>query len=104
MHLLRFQFILNFDKIAAKLQEIGNLRSVLSDKCLTVKQWQANELKFIDSKYSLLEDLTNGLQKAQHQHFNDENKLGNIARFKRQPQPQLQEFKFKNSKQAFKTN
>ena len=30
-----------------------------------MKQWRANELKFIDSKQSLLEDLANALQKTQ---------------------------------------
>ena len=30
-----------------------------------MKQWRANELKFIDSKKSLLEDLANALQKTQ---------------------------------------
>ena len=96
MYLLCFQFILNFDKITAKLQEIDNLRSNLSDKSFTVKQRQTDELNFIDSKYSLLEELTNGLQKAQHQHFNDENKLVSRARFKRQRDKEVFNRKCKN--------
>ena len=52
------------DEVTAKLQEIVNLRSHIFDKNLTVKQWRANELKFIDAKKSLLEDLANVLQKT----------------------------------------
>ena len=51
------------DEVTVKLQEIVNLRSNLFDKNLIVKQWRANELKFLDSKKSSLEELKNTLQK-----------------------------------------
>ena len=50
MYLLCFQFIVSLDEVTEKLQEIGNLHSNLFNKNLTVKQWQANELRVIDSK------------------------------------------------------
>lgn len=53
------------DEVTVKLQEIVNLRSNLFDKNLIVKQWRANELKFLDSKKSSLEELKNTLQKTQ---------------------------------------
>ena len=53
------------DEVTVKLQEIVNLRSNLFDKNLIVKQRQANELKFLDSKKSSLEELKNTLQKTQ---------------------------------------
>ena len=53
------------DEVTVKLQEIVNLRSNLFDKNLIIKQWPANELKFLDSKKSSLEELKNTLQKTQ---------------------------------------
>eukprot|EP00794_Sanderia_malayensis_P004310 gene4309-4881_t len=48
-------------EVASKLQDIVHL----FDRSLTVKTWQANELKFLDSKKSSLEELNNTLQKVQ---------------------------------------
>ena len=53
------------DEVTVKLEEIVNLRSNLFDKNLIIKQWRANELKFLDSKKSSLEELKNTLQKTQ---------------------------------------
>ena len=53
------------DGVTGQLQEMVNRHSNLFDNYLTVKQWQANELNFIDAKISLLENLANVLQKTQ---------------------------------------
>ena len=49
MYMLCFKFLLSVDEVTAKIQEIGNLHSNLFYKNLTVKQWQANELRVVDS-------------------------------------------------------
>ncbi|CAB3978155.1 Hypothetical predicted protein [Paramuricea clavata] len=55
---------IRLDGVLKKKQEILNLRSNLFDKDMNIKQWRANELRFYDSKITLLEELKNSLQKT----------------------------------------
>jgi glutamate synthase domain-containing protein 2 len=52
------------DEVLKKKQEIIKLRSNLFDKDMNIKPWRAKELRFYDSKITLLEELKNSLQKT----------------------------------------
>ena len=52
------------DEVLKKKQEIIKLRSNLFGKDMNIKPWRANELRFYDSKITLLEELKNSLQKT----------------------------------------
>jgi hypothetical protein len=52
------------DEVLKKKQEIITLRTNLFDKDMNIKPWRANELRFYDSKITLLEELKNSLKKT----------------------------------------